>query len=357
MVTFFRLIAIAGLCLTFFVSNANDTLGTITIKVGIKETPPFIIKKGSEYSGVSIDLWEQVAGELGQSYEYRMYDLPGLLEALRKKEIDICINPLTVTSDRVREFDFTQPFYISSLAIAVRKKEQSYLVLFLRNFFTVNFLKAVFLLFVVIFIFGFLVWLVERKRNPEQFQPDLKGVGEGIWWSAVTMTTVGYGDKAPSTLAGRIIATVWMFTAVIIISSFTASIASSLTVGRLSSDIKGLEDLKSHRTGVVQASSSEAFLGTQGIATEEYSSPIDGLKALSNDELDAFVYDKPIMSYLIFNNNLNGDIQILPKTFNTQYYSFSLPKGNAMLDQLNPVLLEEISTVRWKTILSQYNLE
>ncbi|MGO2102628.1 MAG: ion channel [Psychroflexus halocasei] len=44
------------------------------------------------------------------------------------------------------------------------------------------------------------------------------------------MTTVGYGDKSPLSLGGRIVGLIWMFMAVIILSSLTAGIASALTV-------------------------------------------------------------------------------------------------------------------------------
>eukprot|EP00946_MAST-07B_sp_MAST-7B-sp1_P001497 g1497.t1 len=56
------------------------------------------------------------------------------------------------------------------------------------------------------------VWLAERNDNPEQFPPDyLDGIDDAIWWSAATISTVGYGDKAPLTNTGRIFALVWMF--------------------------------------------------------------------------------------------------------------------------------------------------
>jgi voltage-gated potassium channel len=52
------------------------------------------------------------------------------------------------------------------------------------------------------------------------------GFGDGIWWAIVTATTVGYGDVAPATLAGRLIAVVLMLTGVGLISTLAASITA-----------------------------------------------------------------------------------------------------------------------------------
>ena len=54
--------------------------------------------------------------------------------------------------------------------------------------------------------------------------------GDALWYSLVTITTVGYGDYYPVTTAGRITATVIMFMGVGIIGAL-ASILASLLVG------------------------------------------------------------------------------------------------------------------------------
>jgi hypothetical protein len=39
---------------------------------------------------------------------------------------------------------------------------------------------------------GAIVWLLERRKNPEMFGGGtVRGVGHGIWWAIVTLTTVG----------------------------------------------------------------------------------------------------------------------------------------------------------------------
>lgn len=56
----------------------------------------------------------------------------------------------------------------------------------------------------------------------------------------VTMTTVGYGVKAPRTPGGRIVALIWMFANIFLVTVSTAAITSSLTVGELSGKVRDI---------------------------------------------------------------------------------------------------------------------
>jgi voltage-gated potassium channel len=60
---------------------------------------------------------------------------------------------------------------------------------------------------------------------------NIKSAEDAIWWSLVTVTTVGYGDKFPITTEGRIIGVILMFVGVGIFGTFTAYLASWFTSG------------------------------------------------------------------------------------------------------------------------------
>ena len=49
---------------------------------------------------------------------------------------------------------------------------------------------------------------------------------DGLWWTIVTLTTVGYGDLSPVTTGGRVAAVVLMVTSIGVVSFITANIAA-----------------------------------------------------------------------------------------------------------------------------------
>ncbi|HIQ36587.1 MAG TPA: potassium channel protein [Desulfocapsa sulfexigens] len=67
------------------------------------------------------------------------------------------------------------------------------------------------------------------------FEPDLS-FASGIWWSIVTLTTVGYGDISPSTAEGRILAVLIMFFGIGLLGMLSASLATLLIHKRMKED-------------------------------------------------------------------------------------------------------------------------
>ena len=64
----------------------------------------------------------------------------------------------------------------------------------------------------------------------------------GLWWAVVTATTVGYGDISPSSVGGRIVAAILMFTGIGLLSTMAATITAFLVGQEERSDIQELHD-------------------------------------------------------------------------------------------------------------------
>ncbi|XP_066913633.1 uncharacterized protein [Clytia hemisphaerica] len=80
------------------------------------------------------------------------------------------------------------------------------------------------------FIAGAVGWLLETRKNTDEFSRVFhEGIFDGFWWSFVSMTTVGYGDKAPKSLSGRIFSVIWILAGITICSMLTASLTSVVT--------------------------------------------------------------------------------------------------------------------------------
>ena len=345
--------------------NEQDTIlqDTVVIKliVGIKQSPPFIIKQGNFYTGLSIDLWEQIANELQIIYEYKEYeqnDFSQMLTDIENNAIDVCINPLTVTSERLNRFDFTLPFFSSNMVTVVRNDKKLNIFKFFSNFFSVKIFSLLGALLFIIIIFGLIIWLVERKKNSQFFRRNYNGIADGIWWTTVTMTTVGYGDKYPRSVIGKILGIIWMFFSIVFFSTITGTIAASLTVNQISSQEIKIDDLKKMNIGTMPGSSSEEFLVNHNFASVKtnFNTISEGLLSVSDEKIDAFVYDEAIVKFIINQLELNNSIYISPYKMNAIYYSFSVPSNSPLLKEINPILIKELESVYWIGILNKYDL-
>ncbi len=325
------------------------------LRVGIKEAVPFSMKQDDgTWSGISVELWRELAAELSYDYEYTELTLEQLIDALDAGEIDVAFGALTITYDRERRIDFTHSYYNTGLGIAVSLRQYQGWSAVVRRLVSTLFLQVIAGILAVLVVTGILVYLFERKANPEQFgRSPLGGIANGIWWAAVTMTTVGYGDRVPKSFGGRLMAVVWMFSALIIIASFTASVTSTLTLARLESAVQSPRDLNDVRVASVTGSTSADYLEREGIAFRRFETLEDCLEALQAGQFDAVVYDAPILRYLCL-TQFPGELEVLPASFEKQDYAFALQTNSVLREPMNQALLIVLGEPGWQEILQRH---
>jgi polar amino acid transport system substrate-binding protein len=320
---------------------AQDRTEAQPLRVGVIDAPPFSMKDGTgSWEGLSIEVWEAVAARQDWTYELQEYDsLTALLKAVHEGEVDLTPGlPSTLTYEVA--MDLSHSYFPSGSGIAVPASGSGFGWLgMVEQLISWRFLRLILLLLLVWLTAGGIVWLFERRRNGAMFgDRSVDGLGNGIWWAAVTMTTVGYGDKAPRTLGGRTVAIVWMMTSVVLISGLTAAITTSLTLEGLSGRVRGVRDLPEVRVGGTAESSSIGFLTERGIAAQPFVHERDGLQAIVDGQIDAFVFNVLILRHLA-RTEFSGQVRVLPTTFDPYYIKMAMPTGSPLREPLNQALL------------------
>ncbi|GAB4547007.1 MAG: transporter substrate-binding domain-containing protein [Phycisphaerales bacterium] len=344
-----RSLLIALLCCAL-PHNASAQVGDEDpLLVATKIAEPFVMQGPNGPEGLAIELWERVAAELGVSYTYQVTELDELLDGVAEGRFDVGVGAISVTPEREQRLDMSHGFFTDGLSIAVPAGSgRGGWLKVLSNLFTPAFISAVGALAVLLLVVGVLMWFLERRRNHEEFNPAPgKGVGDGFWFAAVTMTTVGYGDKAPRTLPGRLLALVWMFASIIVISAFTGSIASSLTAAQIDSGVRSPEDLRSARVGALDGSATIEALRERSVTPRRYPSLNEGLDALAKRNIDAFVHDGSILTYRV-NTQHPGELRMLEVRFDIGSYAIALPTGSALREPVNRAILEITRSPQWK---------
>ncbi|SPJ23355.1 transporter substrate-binding domain-containing protein [Palleronia abyssalis] len=336
-------------------AEAVESAAGASLIVATREAPPFALRgPDGEWTGIAIEMWEALADELDLAYDLRETTLADMIEGTAEGQYAASVAALSITADREFRVDFTYPYYSTGLGIAINPISTGGWLQVARNFFSWQFMVVLAGLSAVLLTAGVAIWFFERKGNEEEFsRKPVKGLGDGFWWAAVTMTTVGYGDKSPRTIGGRIVGLIWMFTAMIIVASFTAAIAASLTVGQLGSGIEGASDLDSVRVGVVESSTGAEELARRRIDARGFESVAEGYEALLEARLDAFVHDRPVLSY-VARDQFDGQVRVLDQDIGREQYGIALPEGSDLREPLNRALLSYINSPRYEELIRRY---
>ena len=323
--------------------------------VGTKEAPPFAMKlSDGSWTGISIDLWRRIAQE--QKLHFRFEEeqtVQGLIDGVAARKYDIAVAALTVTAAREEVVDFSAPFYATGLGIAIAATGTPTWTPVIRALTSFGFMQAVLALIGLALLVGVVVWFFERRHNEEFGGGVAKGLSSSVWWTTVAMTQRGIGNFGPRTMPGRLIAMLWMVGSIIAIAVFTAGITSALTVRSLQSSVQGVTDLSAVRVGAVSGSSTEESLARIRTKFTGFPNAHAGLQALRAHEIDAFVYDRPLMAWIV-NHDFRTSVQLLDASFEPQFYAFALPPGSALRKPVNLSILQATQSTWWDETLFRY---
>ncbi|XP_059485780.1 glutamate receptor ionotropic, kainate 2 isoform X1 [Neocloeon triangulifer] len=276
-----------------------ESLHNKTLVVTLILSSPYCMRKDSseqlsgndQFEGYAIDLIEEISKILGFNYTFKLVpdgrygslnretkEWDGMMRELLDQRADLAIADLTITYDREQAVDFTMPFMNLGISILYRKpiKQPPNLFSFLSPlsldvwiYMATAYLGVSVLLFILA-RFSPYEW---DNPHPCNDEPDVLenqfSILNSLWFTIGSLMQQG-SDIAPKAVSTRMVAGMWWFFTLIMISSYTANLAAFLTVERMDSPIESAEDLAKQtkiKYGALRGGSTAAFFRDSNFST------------------------------------------------------------------------------------------
>lgn len=123
-----------------------------------------------------------------------------------------------------------------------------------------SFSAALYLVLVALFLSSALMYIAENESQPDKFS----SIPETMWWSLITLTTVGYGDVSPITPFGKIIGAFTAIMGVCTVALLTGIVASAFA------------NQRAQRTAILEAEINQAL--SDGVISDIEAKKIEKLR-------------------------------------------------------------------------------
>ncbi|XP_048327706.2 glutamate receptor 3.4 isoform X2 [Ziziphus jujuba] len=334
-----------------FPNNGKPLRIAVPNRVSYKE---FVAKdKGPPgVKGYSIDVFEAAINLLPYPVP-RTYMLFGngkrnpeysdLVYQVAENQYDAAVGDVTITTNRTKIVDFTQPYMESGLVVvAPVKKEKSSAWAFLKPF-TWQMWAVTCAFFLSV---GAVVWILEHRINHEFRGPPSQQLITIFWFSFSTMF-FSHRENTVSTL-GRLVLIIWLFVVLIINSSYTASLTSILTVQQLTSRIEGIDSLitTTDRIGVQDGSFAWRYLidelniaESRLVKLRNMEAYLDALlRGPKNGGVAAVVDELPYIE--LFMSNSKCEFRTVGQEFTKSGWGFAFQRDSPLAVDLSTAILQ-----------------
>ncbi|XP_020523512.1 glutamate receptor 2.7 isoform X2 [Amborella trichopoda] len=318
--------------------------------VTVEEDP---ISGAQRVTGFSVDVFAEVVKVLPYNLPYELvpfgdghgkskgtYD--ELVYQVFLGNYDAVVGDVTIIANRSNYVDFTPPYTDSGVSMIVpvkRKHGSDAWTFFMPLTWEVWLVSTSFF-----FIIAFVIWFLENGRNKDFQGPLREQMGKALYFSFSTLT-FSHRDRITSNLT-RVVIILWLFLLLVLSSSYTANLASILTVKQLEPTVTDIQFLirNGDYVGYQNNSFLEGLLKKLGIPESKLRAVQkvdDNAKALSKGSSKggvAAIFDEIPYIKSFLSGNLDKFTMAGP-TFKTGGFGFVLPKNSPMLSDISRAVL------------------
>ncbi|XP_024199330.1 glutamate receptor 2.8 isoform X1 [Rosa chinensis] len=303
-----------------------------------------------DVTGFSIDVFKAVLEILPYALPYDFVPFAiangstynDLVYQVHDGKFDAVVGDITIRANRSLYVGFTMPYTESGvvMVVPIQDKRTKSAWVFLKPL-TWDLWMTTLCFFIFI---GFVIWVLEHRINDDFRGSPSHQVGTSFWFSFSTMV-FSQREKVVSNLA-RFVMIIWIFVVLIVTQSYTASLASLLTVQQLQPTITDIDDLLRNRDNVGYMTSSFVYdllrqKGFHASRLKDYGAMEEIDEALSkgsaNGGIAAIVHETPYMK--LFVAKYCSKYTMIGPIFKTDGFGFIFPKGSPLIPDVSQAIL------------------
>jgi polar amino acid transport system substrate-binding protein len=302
--------------------------------------PPFVSKLPNGYGGLAIELWEQIAFSQGWQFKYiEAASFPELLDLVRRGTIDIAVGDLTITIQRLKLFDFSQPYFDSGLQIMIESHRHTGLRALIRGMHEAGHLRIIVAGIGLLVLATIFLTIFDRRLDPEFQKNWVPGLAESFYHVMSTSVT---GNPTHKRIIegplGVVLAALCLMLGVLVAAYITSSMTSVMTANTLRGEINEPQDLPGKKVGTIAGTTAESFTRSAGLDAEGFGDMDSAVHALLMGEISAIVYNAPTLRFYEREHPDLPVIEVGP-LFAPRKFGFALPFGSPLQRAINPALL------------------
>uniref|UniRef100_A0A8C5S3G1 Glutamate receptor n=1 Tax=Laticauda laticaudata TaxID=8630 RepID=A0A8C5S3G1_LATLA len=347
---------------------------SISLGAGGKDVPmiyvttiledPYVMVRGPELEGYCIDLLEKLSEMLHFKYKVSIVkdgkygtlgsngSWLGMIGEVVRKEADLAVAPLTITSVREDVVDFTQPFLHTGIGILLQKEaalEEASLFHFLTPF-----TKETWASILLAYLLSSLCLFLAGRMSPSEWNGNQENdftFLNSLWFGAGALTLQGTIPQ-PRSLSVRVISAIWWLFGIVVLAAYIAGFSFVLESATDHISIQDFEDLVKQRQlefGTMEGSSTLQYFKNSKSPVQQlvYESMIKKDSVLTKNYQEAIqrVLDS---NYAFIGESISQDLAVAqhcnlirsPEVLGARGFGIATPKGSPWTSKLSVAILK-----------------
>ncbi|ESN96470.1 hypothetical protein HELRODRAFT_189261 [Helobdella robusta] len=334
------------------ISNKTRIVTSILIE------PFFMLKKGDNltgndrYEGYCVDLTKLIAGLVGFDFVFKLVEdrkfgskdengrWDGMIGELLRREADLAVAPITVTSERENVVHFSKPFMSVTTSVLAKRFYVDYLNIF--QFYKVFSYEVWGSIVLALLGASVMLWLVSKVASYKNFDDGRKTDAENFTlcnsiWYLLGCSMMCSVNLVPKTLSGRIASAVWWLFVLLILSSYISVLFSFFNVQRGRKFLTS-SDLSNQTSTVPVYERMWSFMKSTEPSVFVRSSQEGVARVRRENGKYAFITESTTIQYV--NQQPPCDTMQLEGNFGKKSYGVAMPVGSDLRERITLAVLE-----------------